>query len=157
MAAEQVTEPRWLTAAEQQVWRAYLDVSRMLNERMHRQLTEDSAMSVAEYEVLVQLSEHPERQMRMSELADRVVNSRSRMTHTITRMEQRGLVRRRPCVEDGRGVWCILTDEGMAVTRAAAPGHVETVRQAVFDPLTPAEVQQFGEALVKIREQLRRP
>jgi DNA-binding MarR family transcriptional regulator len=114
-------------------------------------------MPVAEYEVLVQLSEHPERQMRMSELADRVVNSRSRMTHTITRMERRGLVRRRPCVEDGRGVWCILTDDGMAATRAAAPGHVATVRRAVFDPLTSDEVRQFGEALVKIREQLRRP
>jgi len=157
VVAQQVSEPRWLTPAEQKVWRAYLDVSRLLNERMNRQLTEESALSSAEYEILVQLSEHPDRQLRMSELAERVVNSRSRLTHTVARMEQRGLVRRRPCDEDGRGVWCILTDEGMAAIEAAAPGHVAEVRAALFDPLTPAEVEQFGAALIRIREQLRRP
>ena len=147
--------PRWLSASEQQVWRAYLDVSRLLNERLNRQLTDQGDLSLAEYEVLVQLSERPERRMRMSELADRAVNSRSRLTHTVGRMEERGLVRRQPCPEDGRGVVCTLTDEGYAAIVAAAPGHVEMVRSVVFDPLCPSDVEQLGEALDRIRTALR--
>jgi DNA-binding MarR family transcriptional regulator len=146
-----------LDADEQRVWRAYLDVSRLLNERLNRQLTEDSDLSLAEYEILVQLSELPERRLRMSELAERAVNSRSRLTHTVGRMEQRGLVRREPCPDDGRGVLCILTDAGFEAIDTAAPGHVETVRTAVFDPLTPDEVETLGTALNKIRDTLRRP
>lgn len=157
MAAERVSAPRWLTAREQRVWRAYLDVSRLLDERLGHQLTEDSGMSAPEYEILVQLSEAPERRLRMSELADRAVNSRSRLTHTVGRMEQRGLVRRVPCPDDGRGVLCLLTEAGFAAIEDAAPGHVEEVRTSVFDPLTEAEVTAFGEALTKIRAQLRRP
>jgi DNA-binding MarR family transcriptional regulator len=144
-----------LTSHEQHVWRAYLDVSRLLNERLGRQLTEDSGMSLAEYEILVQLSEHPQRAMRMSELAQRAVNSRSRLTHTVARMEERGLVRRAPCAEDGRGVMCTLTEPGYQAIVQAAPGHVEAVRTAVFDPLTDADVDAFGRALERIRERLR--
>ena len=155
MAADRVSETRWLAPHEQQVWRAYLDVSRLLNERLNRQLTEDSATSLAEYEILVQLSEHPEQALRMSELADRVVNSRSRLTHTVARMEDRGLVKRTPCAEDGRGVLCTLTDRGYQVIADAAPGHVEAVRTALFDPLDDAEVDALGTALERIREQLR--
>jgi DNA-binding MarR family transcriptional regulator len=150
-----VSEPCWLSAQEQRVWRAYLDVSRLLNERLGRQLVRDSRISLAEYEILVQLSEHPQRRMRMSELADRAVNSRSRLTHTVTRMQERSLVRREPCAEDGRGVMCILTDQGFAAIEAAAPGHVQAVRDAVFEPLTADEVAAFGEALERIRAELR--
>jgi len=157
VAAERVSEPRWLTPDEQRVWRNYLDVSRLLNERLGRQLAEDSQLTLAEYEILVQLSEHPQRRLRMSELAERAVNSRSRLTHTVRRLEERGIVRREPCPEDGRGVWCLLTDVGYATVVAAAPGHVETVRSAVFDPLSPDGVVAFGEALNAIREQLGRP
>ncbi|MBK6872137.1 MAG: MarR family transcriptional regulator [Kineosporiaceae bacterium] len=156
MAGRAVTaEPRWLNASEQRVWRAYLDVTRMVNERLGRQLAEDSQLSLAEYEILVQLSESPDRRLRMSELAERAVNSRSRLTHTVSRMEARGMVRREPCPEDRRGVWCLLTDDGFAVIEKAAPGHVEAVRAAVFDLLDGAETEAFGVALITLHEQLR--
>lgn len=146
---------RWLDDTEQGVWRAYLDVSRLLNERLQRQLVNDSDLSLAEYEILVQLSESPQRTLRMAELANRAVHSRSRLTHTVTRMEERGLVRREPCPDDGRGVLCILTDQGFSVLAAAAPGHVEAVRSALFDPLTDQDVAALGGAMDKIRSVLR--
>lgn len=146
---------RWLDDHEQEVWRAYLDVMRLLTDRLQKQVNEDSAMSLGEYDVLVHLSEAPERQLRMSELAALVVHSRSRLTHTVGRMEKRGLVRREPCEQDGRGVLCTLTDEGHAVLTQAAPGHVEAVRNALFDPLTGADVAALGAAMEKVRAGLR--
>lgn len=146
---------RWFDDHEQVVWRAYLDVMRLLMDRLQKQVSEDSAMSLGEYEVLVQLSEAPDRQLRMSELAARIVHSRSRLTHTVGRMEKRGLVGREPCEEDGRGVLCTLTDLGGEILVAAAPGHVEAVRQAIFDPLTAEEVTSLGAVMDKVRAVLR--
>jgi DNA-binding MarR family transcriptional regulator len=146
---------RWLTDAEQDVWRAYLDVTRLLLDRLQRQLVEDSNLSLPEYEILVQLSETAERQMRMSELAERVVNSRSRLTHAVARLEQRGLVIREPCVDDGRGVLCRLSPQGFELLVEAAPGHVEAVRRIMFDPLTGPDVVALGVAMNKIRSGLR--
>ena len=146
---------RWLDDREQSVWRAYLDVMRLLMDRLGKQVSEDSGLSLGEYEVLVQLSEAPERQLRMSDLADRIVHSRSRLTHTVGRMEKRGLVRREPCEEDGRGVLCTLTDDGFAVLVEAAPGHVEAVRQIIFDPLARSDVDALGAAMEKVRVGLR--
>src|SRR3954451_17012825 len=157
MTTEPLTDVRWLTPEEQSVWRAFLDVSRLMSEQMNRQLTDESGMSLPEYEILVALSEAPDRRLRMSELANRVLSSRSRITHTVGRMEERGHVHREACVDDGRGVLCALTDAGFAVLEAAAPGHVESVRQAMFDPLTADEVESFGIALRKIREAFGRP
>jgi DNA-binding MarR family transcriptional regulator len=151
-----VGEPRWLTADEQAVWRTYLDVTRQLNERLHRQLVDESALSLAEYDILVHLSEAEDRSLRMSQLAEHVVHSRSRLTHTISRLEQRGLVRRDPCPDDGRGVLCVLTTEGFEALDAAAPGHVEAVRQSVFDPLTARQVAELGVILDRVRAGLRR-
>jgi DNA-binding MarR family transcriptional regulator len=148
---------RWLDDDEQEVWRAYLDVMRLLMDRLQKQVSEDSGLSLGEYEVLVQLSEAPDRQLRMSELAARIVHSRSRLTHTVGRMEKRGLVRREPCEDDGRGVMCILIDAGFDVLVEAAPGHVEAVRQAIFDPLTPDDVRALGVAMHKVRADLRPP
>jgi DNA-binding MarR family transcriptional regulator len=146
---------RWLTPDEQGVWRAFLDVSRLMMEQMNRQLSDESGMSLPEYEILVALSEAPDRRLRMSELADRVLSSRSRITHTVGRMEERGHVHREACLDDGRGVLCVLTDEGFEVLEAAAPGHVEGVRSAMFDPLAPTDVEALGTALRKIREGFR--
>jgi DNA-binding MarR family transcriptional regulator len=148
-------EPRWLTAAEQQVWRDYLDVVRRLMDRLNRQLVDDSGMTLPEYEVLVQLSESAERRLRMSELAELVVNSRSRLTHTVNRLEQRGFVAREECADDRRGILCVLLDDGFAALAAAAPGHVEAVRSLVFDPLEPADVAALGVAMRKARANLR--
>ena len=149
------TEPRWLTADEQHVWRDYLDVMRRLMDRLNRQLVDESGMSLAEYEVLVQLSESPERRLRMSELADLVVNSRSRLTHTVGRLEDRGWVERQECPDDRRGILCVLTGAGFAALDAAAPGHVEAVRAVVFDPLDPSDVAGLGVAMRKVRASLR--
>ena len=149
-----MSAPRWLDADEQQAWRDYLDVSRRLSERLNRQLVEDSGLTLAEYEILVQLSEHPRRQIRMAELADLAVHSRSRLTHTVRRLEQRGLVRREECLDDRRGILCVLLDEGFAVLEAAAPGHVEAVRTALFDPLDPDDVRGLGVAMRKVRSGL---
>jgi DNA-binding MarR family transcriptional regulator len=154
MAANGVST-RWLSAEEQQVWRRYLDVYRLIDDRLSRQLAEESGLSMAEYEILVQLSEHPDRALRMSELAERVVNSRSRLTHTVRRMEEGGLVSRRPCPNDGRGVLCELTEAGMARIVAAAPGHVDAVRRVVFDVIDADEQRCLGAALAKIRGELR--
>lgn len=147
--------PRWLTPDEQAVWRAYLDFSRLLNDRLQRRLVEDADLSLAEYELMVQLSETEDRRLRMSELADRAVHSRSRLTHTVARMEDRGLVRREACPDDGRGVLCILTDQGFATLAAAAVDHVETVKQSIFDNLSPEELQAFGAVVTKLRAGLR--
>ena len=92
----------------------------------------------------------------MSEIADRVVSSRSRITHTVGRMEERGLVLREACLEDGRGVECVLTDSGFDVLETAAPGHVDNVRTIMFDPLSPEDVDALGVALDKMREELRK-
>jgi DNA-binding MarR family transcriptional regulator len=150
--AAAATDVRWLAPEEQSVWRAFLDVSRLMTEQMNRQLSDESGMSLPEYEILVALSEAPDRRLRMSELADRVLSSRSRITHTVGRMEERGHVHREACADDGRGVLCVLTDAGFAELEAAAPGHVESVRRAMFDPLSAAEVEAFGVALRKVRE-----
>jgi DNA-binding MarR family transcriptional regulator len=152
MTTEPVTKVRWLTPEEQSVWRAFLDVSRLMTDQMNRQLSDDSGMSLPEYEILVALSEAPDRRLRMSELADRVLSSRSRITHTVGRMEERGHVHREACADDGRGVLCVLADAGFAVLEAAAPSHVESVRSAMFDPLTAKEVDALGVALRKVRE-----
>jgi len=146
-----VAGPRWLDEAEQKVWRDYLDVMRRLMERLNRQLVDEAGMSLAEYEVLVQLSESPHRRLRMSELAELVVNSRSRLTHTVNRLEQRGWVAREECPDDRRGILCVLRDEGFTALAAAAPGHVEAVRSIVFDPLDPADVAALGNAMRKAR------
>jgi len=150
-----MSDVRWLDDDEQHVWRSYLDVSRLLNERLQHQLVKDSGLSLPEYEIFVQLSEAPDRMLRMSELAERAVNSRSRLTHTVSRLESRGLVRREPCPDDGRGVLCILTDEGFKAIDESAAGHVEAVRSALFDPLSRGEVKTLGEAMDKILAVLR--
>ncbi len=152
-----MAEVRWLTDEEQHVWRSYLDVSRLLNDRLQRQLVRDSNLSLAEYEIFVRLSEAPDRTLRMSELAEQAVNSRSRLTHTVARLEARGFVRREPCPDDGRGVFCILTDEGFRAIEDAAPGHVEAVRSGLFDPLKARDVEALGQIMDKILAVLREP
>jgi DNA-binding MarR family transcriptional regulator len=154
-AHAQDLDVRWLTESEQAVWRDFLDVTRLLMERLNRQLVADSGMSLAEYEVLVRLSEAEDQRLRMSELADLVVNSRSRLTHTVRRLEERGWVERAECEEDRRGIRCVLLKAGFAVLQTAAPGHVEAVRAIIFDPLSTREVEDLGLLMRKIRADLR--
>lgn len=146
---------RWLTAAEQRVWRSFIEATHMLFERLDQELTRDSAMPHGYYEVLVRLSEVPERRMRMSELADRSMSSRSRLSHAVARLEENGWVRRETCATDRRGQLAVLTDAGFAALEAAAPGHVEGVRSHLFDLLTPQQVDQLGEICAAVADRLR--
>src|SRR5579875_794070 len=132
-----MTSPRWLTPAEQRAWRAYLESTKILFDALDRQLQRESAMPHAYFEVLVRLSEAPGRALRMSELADVTLSSRSRLSHAVARLEERGWVTRTSCDTDRRGQVATLTDQGLEVLKAAAPGHVETVREYVIDALTP--------------------
>ena len=137
-------QPRWLSADEQHVWRDFLAAVGGLRDVMDRQLQAEAGMTHSYYEVLVHLSEAPGHRLRMSDLAEGTRSSRSRLSHAVARLEERGWARRESCAEDRRGQWCQLTDEGYAAIAAAAPGHVEAVRAHVFDVLSPEQVEQLG-------------
>ena len=145
-------EPRWLNEDEQRAWRAFVAATKLLFEELDRELQRDAHMPHAYYEILVRLSESPNRRMRMSELAARSLSSRSRLSHAVARLEEAGWVRRELCETDKRGQEAVLTDEGFAALERAAPGHVEGVRCHLFDQLTPEQVQQLeeiGNAIVR--------
>lgn len=145
-------ETSWLSDDEQKAWRAYLRGTRLLEQALDDDLR--GSCQITEYELLSMLSEAPGQRMRMSVLADRIVQSRSRVTHTAGRLERRGWVRREPAVEDGRGVVIGLTEEGRATLRALAPQHVESVRRHLIDQLSPEQLQALGEAMAVVRDHL---
>jgi len=140
-----VTGTRWLTAEEQQAWRAYLEATYLLFDTLDRQLQRDAGIPHGYYEILVRLSEAPGRAMRMSDLADRCHSSRSRLSHAVGRLEEAGWVRRETVESDRRGAVAVLTPEGRAALEAAAPIHVGGVRRHLFDRLTPEQVRALGE------------
>jgi DNA-binding MarR family transcriptional regulator len=135
---------RWLTDAEQLSWRSYLEATTLLFDALDRRLQRDAGIPHTYYEILVRLSEADQRTMRMSDLADRTWSSRSRLSHAVARLEDRGWVVRRDCPTDKRGQLATLTDAGMTALEAAAPDHVEAVRQYVIDPLTPQQIAELG-------------
>lgn len=146
-----MTPTRWLNDDEQRAWRAYVESSKVLFEALDRQLQRESDLPHAYYEILVRLSEAEERSMRMSELATITLSSRSRLSHAVARLEERGWVVRENCPSDRRGQIAVLTDDGLAVLKAAAPGHVETVRGYVVDALSATQLRQLaeiGEAII---------
>jgi DNA-binding MarR family transcriptional regulator len=136
---------RWLTDREQRAWRAFLAASHLLMDQLDRELQRDAGMPHAYYEILVVLSESPNRTMRMSELADITLSSRSRLSHAVARLEERGWIRRAACPTDRRGQLAVLTDAGFEALRDAAPGHVEGVRAHLFDQLTPEQIDELRE------------
>ncbi|MBK5305592.1 MAG: MarR family transcriptional regulator [Frankiaceae bacterium] len=147
---------RWLDEDEQRTWRAFLGATRLVFDQLDRELQRDSSLPHGYYEILVRLSEAPERALRMSALADRSQSSRSRLSHAVARLEENGWVRRETCPTDKRGQIARLTDEGFAALAAAAPGHVDGVRAHVFDPLTPEQVVQLGEISTALVDALQR-
>ena len=136
-------ETRWLTANEQRVWRSHLLTSARLTELLDDDLREHG-LDLAEYEILVTLDETSEHQLRMSELAEAVHQSRSRMTHTVGRMERQGLVERTSCPTDRRGVWAHLTDAGRDLLVQTAPSHVDRVRENFINPVSPDDLETLG-------------
>lgn len=145
---------RWLDDEQQRTWRAWLSVSELVPRVLDAQLQRDAGISHAAYVVLAMLSEAPHRSRRMSDLARRANQSQSRLSHTVSRLEERGWVRRRRSADDGRGNVAVLTDAGWDVVRTLAPGHVEAVRTAVFAPLTPEQTRALGDALLAVLERL---
>jgi DNA-binding MarR family transcriptional regulator len=141
--SSQETQTRWLTADEQLAWRTFLDACQVAFGAIDGQLLRDSDIPHAYYEILVRLSETPGRALRMTQLAEASTSSKSRLSHAVARLEERGWVKRTNCATDRRGQIAHLTDEGFAALASAAPGHVEQVRRSLIDRLTPEQVAQL--------------
>ena len=147
-------EVRWLSPAEQATWRAFLATTRLLFEELERQLQQEAGIPVTYYEILVALSEAPDRTIRMHDLADLTRSSPSRLSHAVSRLEEAGWVERVSCATDRRGAFAHLTDKGFAALEAAAPGHATAVRRYVFDCITADQSDELGRILAVIRDGL---
>ncbi|MFJ1708252.1 MarR family winged helix-turn-helix transcriptional regulator [Kitasatospora sp. NPDC088346] len=148
-------EPRWLDEREMAAWRGFVAASNLVARHLERQLKEDAGLSHTQYEILVQLSAAPDGSLRMTDLADRLVTSKSGLTYQITQLEKAGLVFRRSCPSDVRGVFAEITDQGWQALRAAAPGHVAAVREVLIDVLTPDQLAALAETLGVVSDRLR--
>lgn len=142
------TEPRrgWLSLEQQEQWRAWVAVTTLLPDRLNRDLQQAAGISLPDYEILVRLSETPDRQLRMSELAEITLSSRSRLSHQIDRMQAAGLVDRVSCTDDRRGQFAVLTPRGWETLVAAAPHHVDSVREHLVDVLTAQQFEALADA-----------
>ena len=137
------------------MWRAYIDSSWALQTRLEDELRAATGLSMADYHVLVVLSEAPGRRLRMGELAGRMVFSPSRVTYQIASMVKRGLVRKQSCPDDGRGQEAVLTDPGLAALEAAAPQHLATVRDSFVDDLDDTEIAALTSIFTRLGQHLR--
>lgn len=145
---------RWLSDEQQAAWRAWIAVSLLLPDRLSRDLVDEAGISLSDYEILVHLSESPERRLRMSELADVTLSSRSRLSHQVDRLSRAGMVDRQPCSEDRRGAFAVLTPRGWDFLVSTAPAHVESVRAHLVDVLTDEEFAEFGRLCTKVADRL---
>ncbi|SCK55173.1 MarR family winged helix-turn-helix transcriptional regulator [Streptomyces sp. WMMB 322] len=145
---------RWLTADEQRAWRIHLDVNRLLMYQLERDL-QPFGLTMNDYEILVNLSESAEHRMRMSDLAASTLQSKSRLSHQVTRMEKAGLVRRENCESDKRGLFAVLTEDGWETMRRVAPHHVDSVRRHFIDRMSPEDLEHLHETLLPVAEKLR--
>ena len=146
---------RWLNPAEMSAWLAFLEVSHLLERAIEQQLRQDAGLSHAQYEILSRLEAAEGGQVRMSDLAEGIVVSRSGLTYQVTQLEKAGLVRREKCPSDDRGVLAVLTSEGRSALARAAPGHLRVVRENLIDALTPAQLATLADALTVARNHLR--
>ena len=156
MARENATsgKVKWLNPAEMKAWRRYISASRRLYEALDQDL-EPHGLSMADYEILVQLSDAPERKMRMSELAAQAMLSRSRLSHRMKVMEKAGWLKREACPSDKRGYFAVMTPKGWKAIVAAAPDHVESVRHRFVDHLTKADQIALAEIFQRVGSSLR--
>lgn len=136
---------RWLTPEEQRAWRGFVRLHERLGGRLGRLLQSESNVSPADFAVLVHLTDTPEGRQRYQDLARALEWEKSRMSHHIARMAGRGMVVREDCLEDARGAFVVITDVGRAAVEAAAPRHVEAVRELFMDHVTPAELRVLAE------------
>ncbi|NGO70956.1 MarR family winged helix-turn-helix transcriptional regulator [Streptomyces boncukensis] len=145
---------RWLTEDEQRAWRAHLDVSRLLMYQLEHDL-QPFGLTNNDYEILVNLSESEGHRMRMTDLASATLQSKSRLSHQITRMEKVDLVRREHCESDKRGLFAVLTDHGWDTMRNVAPHHVASVRRHFIDQLSLPDLTRYEAMLRPVAEKLR--
>jgi len=154
MSGQNATAPRWLNAGEMKAWRGYIIASRRLLEALDSDL-DDHDLSMADYEILAQLSDAPERKMRMSELAEIALLSRSRLSHRMKVMEKAGWVKREACPSDKRGYFAVMTAKGWKAIVAAAPDHVESVRNRFVDHLSKSDQEVLAQIFARIEDSLR--
>ena len=152
--AKKALSPRWLNPREMKAWRAYIIASRRLLEALDTDLV-GFDLSMADYEVLAQLSDAPGRRMRMSELAELAMVSKSRLSHRMKVMEKAGWVKRETCKEDKRGYWAVMTEKGWKAIVAAAPSHVASVRRRFVDQLSSKEQENIAAIFGHIQDELR--
>lgn len=146
---------RWLDATEQRAWRAFLDLHAEIEARLNQDLQRTSGLSLADYDVLVHLTDVPDARRRPSELAESLRWEKSRLSKQLVRMQARDLVEREECEQDRRGFYVVLTEKGREVIEAAAPPHVDLVRRLVFDNLTSSQLSAFGSILTGLLERAR--
>lgn len=148
---------RWLDDREQAAWRGFVALRSRLITHLERELQRQSGMSIADYAVLVELSEAPGRRLRLGELGTRLDWEKSRLSKQISRMSTRGLVKREECPTDARGAFAVLTTAGRKAIEAAAPQHVEQVRQWFVEALTPKQLDALAAISTAIVERLPAP
>lgn len=146
---------RWLDSGEQRSWRSFLEAQQRITDRLDRELRAEHEIGLDDYEVLVFLSESADGRLRMSELADQLLHSRSRLTYRVDRLARSGLVRREQCPDDKRGTFAVLTDAGRRVLTDAAPTHVEGVRSHLLDVMSTDEFAHLGEVMERVALKLR--
>jgi len=154
METETAEATTWLNEDEQQAWRIHLDVSRLLMHQLERDL-QPFGLTNNDYEILVNLSEAEDRRMRMSDLARATLQSKSRLSHQITRMENVDLVRRENCESDRRGLYAVLTEHGWATMGEVAPRHVASVRAHFIDLMPAQSLAAYHDALLPVASHLR--
>lgn len=148
------TDVRWLNDTQQQAWRGFLDLHAQLAGRLHRDLQRTSGLSLPDYDILVHLTDVPEGRLRVLELADGLQWEKSRVSKQVARMAARDLVAKEECESDGRGAYVVLTPTGRRAIEDAAPAHVESVQQLVFDALEPSEVRTLARISRKVLARL---
>ena len=150
----ETADARWLDQPQQQSWRALVMGMTLLLDRLDADLRRGFDVSLAEYEILVRLSERPGRRLRMAQLADAMAHSRSRVTHTVGRLEKAGLVTRNKSPEDGRGVICSLTEHGFHLLSRMAPYHVDGVRANLVDLVAADDFDALGRVMNAVADHL---
>jgi DNA-binding MarR family transcriptional regulator len=148
------SETRWLSSEQQRSWRAYIIGTTLLTDTLDREMRQAHGLSLGEYEILVRLSESPGRTLRMAQIADSMQHSRSRVTHTVSRMEKAGLLERCAAEGDRRGVEARMTDKGWELLVQAAPTHVKGVREHFVDLATDEEFETMGKLMNAVADHL---
>ena len=146
---------KWLTPAEESAWRKYIVASRRMYEALDEDLT-SHGLSLSDYEILVHLSDAKDRSLRMAELAEKTILSRSRLSHRIKYMEGKGWVERQKCASDKRGTWAVMTNKGWNTIVKAAPDHVASIRKRFIDQISKADQANIAAIFEKVESNLRK-